>query len=42
MTGVATPVHAGRSLATFAIVITDGQDRRVCTARLTCMFRDAG
>ena len=39
--GVATPLHLGRSAATYEIVITDEQDRRVCTARLTCMLRDA-
>ena len=41
VTGVATPLHRGRSSATYDIVITDEQDRRVCTARLTCMLRDA-
>ena len=41
VTGVATPVHRGRSSATYEIVITDEQDRRICTARLTCMLRDA-
>lgn len=38
--GVATPVHLGGSLATYEIVITDEQQRRVCTARLTCVIRD--
>ncbi len=37
--GVATPVHLGRSMATYEIVVTDGADRRVCTARLTCVLR---
>ncbi|MCW2941390.1 MAG: thioesterase superfamily protein [Actinomycetia bacterium] len=41
VTGVATRVHGGRTLATYEIVITDEQDRRVCTARLSCMLRDA-
>jgi uncharacterized protein (TIGR00369 family) len=41
VTGVATPVHRGRSSATYEIVISDEQDRRICTARLTCMLRDA-
>ncbi|TXS51012.1 PaaI family thioesterase [Streptomyces sp. t39] len=41
VTGVATPVHRGRSTATYEIVISDDQDRRVCTARLTCLLRDA-
>ena len=40
VTGVATQVHGGRTLATYEIEITDEQDRRVCTARLTCMLRD--
>jgi uncharacterized protein (TIGR00369 family) len=41
VTGVATPVHRGRSTATYEIVISDEQGRRVCTARLTCLLRDA-
>ncbi|WP_043675143.1 PaaI family thioesterase [Streptomyces xylophagus] len=40
VTGVATPVHRGRSTATYEIVISDEDGRRVCTARLTCMLRD--
>ncbi|AYN41866.1 hotdog fold thioesterase [Streptomyces dangxiongensis] len=42
VTGVATPVHRGRSTATYEIVISDEEDRRVCTARLTCLLRDVG
>ncbi|NVI89030.1 hotdog fold thioesterase [Actinomadura sp. BRA 177] len=41
VTGVATRTHGGRTLATYDIVITDEDGRRVCTARLTCMLRDA-
>ncbi|TDE26597.1 PaaI family thioesterase [Actinomadura sp. 6K520] len=41
VTGVATRTHGGRTLATYDIVITDDEDRRICTARLTCMLRDA-
>jgi 1,4-dihydroxy-2-naphthoyl-CoA hydrolase len=41
LTGVATKLHAGRTLATYEIVITDEAGRRVCTARLSCLFRDA-
>ncbi|MFD9417051.1 hotdog fold thioesterase [Streptomyces goshikiensis] len=41
VTGVATPLHLGRSTASYEIVISDEQDRRVCTARLTCLLRDA-
>lgn len=41
VTGVATRLHAGRTLATYDIEITDEQGRRVCTSRLTCILRDA-
>ena len=40
VTGVATPLHRGRSTATYEIVISDEQGRRVCSARLTCLLRD--
>jgi acyl-coenzyme A thioesterase PaaI-like protein len=36
---VATPVHRGRTAATYEIVISDDTGRRVCTARLTCLLR---
>ena len=41
MTGVATLAHGGRTLSTFDVVITDEDGRRVCTARLSCLHRDA-
>ncbi|MCQ8771546.1 PaaI family thioesterase [Streptomyces telluris] len=41
VTGVATPVHRGRTTATYEIVVTDENDKRVCSARLTCVLRDA-
>jgi uncharacterized protein (TIGR00369 family) len=41
VTAVATLLHGGRTLATYEIVITDEQGRRVCTSRLTCLLRDA-
>ncbi|MFW5417459.1 hotdog fold thioesterase [Nocardiopsis sp. CNT-189] len=41
ITGVAVPVHAGRTLATWEIEITREDGKRVCTSRLTCMLRDA-
>ncbi|WP_435192671.1 PaaI family thioesterase [Streptomyces sp. NRRL F-5630] len=41
VTGTATPVHRGRSTATYEIVITDESGRRVCSSRLTCLLRDA-
>jgi 1,4-dihydroxy-2-naphthoyl-CoA hydrolase len=41
VTGVATPVHVGRSTSTYEIVITDEDGKRTCTARLTCIVREA-
>ncbi|MGV1037536.1 MAG: PaaI family thioesterase [Candidatus Nanopelagicales bacterium] len=41
VTAVATPLSLGNTLATWDIAITDDQDRRVCTSRLTCLLRDA-
>ena len=40
VTGVATPLSLGRSVASYEIVVRDDDGRRVCTARLTCMLRD--
>ncbi len=39
VTGVATPIHRGGSVATYEVVITDESGARVCTARLTCQLR---
>jgi uncharacterized protein (TIGR00369 family) len=39
VTGVATPLHLGRSIASYEIVITDESGARICTARLTCTLR---
>lgn len=39
VTGVARPIHLGRSTTTYEIVITDEEGRRTCTARLTCILR---
>lgn len=41
VTGVATPMHVGRGTITSEIVITDESGKRSCTARLTCVVRDA-
>ncbi len=38
VTGVASPVHLGRSMACYEIVISDETGRRVCTARITCQL----
>jgi 1,4-dihydroxy-2-naphthoyl-CoA hydrolase len=40
VTGVCTPLHVGRTVATYHIEITDEAGRRVCTARLTCALRN--
>ena len=40
VTGVATPLSLGRSVASYEIVVTDDEGRRVCTARLTCALRE--
>lgn len=41
VTGTATPLHQGRTTATYDIAITDENGKRVCSARLTCLLRDA-
>jgi len=41
VTGTARPLNVGRTLVTSEIVVTDDQDRRVCTIRLTCLLREA-
>ncbi|WP_299536295.1 PaaI family thioesterase [uncultured Streptomyces sp.] len=41
VTGVGTPVHRGRTTTTYEIVVSDEAGKRVCTARLTCLLRDA-
>jgi uncharacterized protein (TIGR00369 family) len=39
VTGVATPLRLGSSIASYEIVITDSGGDRICTARLTCAIR---
>jgi uncharacterized protein (TIGR00369 family) len=41
VTAVATPLHLGRSMASYEIAICDEQGRRLCTARISCMIRQA-
>lgn len=36
VTGVATPAHLGRTVATYDVVVSDEAGRRVATARITC------
>ena len=41
VTGTATALSLGNTLASYDVVITDEQDRRICTCRITCLIRDA-
>lgn len=41
VTGVATLLRGGRTMASYEIVITDEDGNRVCTSRLSCLLRDA-
>ncbi len=36
VTGVATAIHLGRTMASYEVVISDERGKRVCTARITC------
>ena len=38
VTGTATALQLGRSVASYEVVIIDDADRRVCTARVTCQL----
>lgn len=40
--GEAVAVHRGRTTASYEIVVSDDEGRRVCTARLTCMILAQG
>jgi 1,4-dihydroxy-2-naphthoyl-CoA hydrolase len=41
VTGTATALSLGNTLACYEVVITDDHDKRVCTCRITCLLRDA-
>ena len=40
VTGTATPLHLGRGTASYEVIITDEDGRRLCTSRITCLIRD--
>lgn len=40
VTAVSVPLHIGRTICTFEIVVSDDAGRRLCTARLTVLLRD--
>lgn len=41
VTGVATAIRLGISVASYDVVITDDSERRVCTCRVTCLIKPA-
>jgi uncharacterized protein (TIGR00369 family) len=41
VTGVATPLHLGQTVASYEVAISDAEDRRICTSRITCLIREA-
>ncbi len=40
VTGTATPLSLGNTVASYEIVIRDESDQRICTARITCLIRE--
>ncbi len=38
VTGRAVAVHLGSTVATYEVVVEDSTERRICTARLTCLL----
>jgi uncharacterized protein (TIGR00369 family) len=42
VTGVATAIHLGRTMAAYEVVITNEDGKRLCTARITCALVPAG
>ncbi|MFL6171093.1 MAG: PaaI family thioesterase [Ornithinibacter sp.] len=41
VTGIATPISLGRTLACYEVIVTDEDGKRICTSRITCLVRDA-
>ncbi|HET6165675.1 MAG TPA: hotdog fold thioesterase [Marmoricola sp.] len=41
VTGTASAIHLGRTMAAYEVVITDEAGRRVCTSRITCALMPA-
>lgn len=42
VTGTATPIHKGRTMCCYEVIITDEDGKRVCTSRITCTIRPVG
>jgi uncharacterized protein (TIGR00369 family) len=41
VTGTATPLHLGSTMASWQVQVTDEQGRAICTSRITCLLRDS-
>ena len=41
VTGTATPLHLGSTMASWQVHVVDEKGRPVCTSRITCLLRDA-
>ncbi|MFC6713935.1 PaaI family thioesterase [Branchiibius cervicis] len=41
VTGTATALSLGNTMASYDVVVTDEDGKRVCTSRITCLLRDA-
>ena len=40
VTGTATPLHLGSTMASWQVEISDERGRALCTSRITCLLRD--
>lgn len=40
VTGVATALSLGRTLASYQVEVSDEEGQRICTARITCVLRE--
>ena len=40
VTGTATPIHLGRTMTVFEVIVTNEEGKRLCTSRITCALLD--
>jgi len=40
ITGIATAISLGKTLAIYDVVLSDEAGKKICTSRLTCLLRD--
>lgn len=38
VTGVATPISLGKTMCSYEIIITNEENQRICTARISCLI----